>query len=74
MYLLAWADTLTEIKTICHCGSKATRVLRLDDSGNVVRSGEQVKIGGNDRYLSGCRKHFKEGITTRQLDQLPFSE
>ena len=74
MYLLAWADSLNEIKTICHCGSKATRVLRLDDGGNVVRSGEQVKIGGNDRYLSVCRKHFKEGITTRQRDQLPFSE
>ena len=74
MYLLAWADSLTEIKTICHCGSKATRVLRLDDNGQVVRSGEQVKIGGNDRYLSVCRKHFKEGITTRQRDQLPFSD
>jgi thymidine kinase len=59
-YLLAWSDTLSELKAICHCGSKATMVLRLDASGNTVTEGSQVEIGGNDRYVSMCRKHFKE--------------
>jgi len=59
--LLAWADTLTEIKTICHCGRKATMVLRVDAAGNVAREGAQIEIGGNDRYVSVCRRHFKEG-------------
>lgn len=72
--LLAWADSLVEIKTICHCGRKATMVLRLDDSGRPMRDGEQIRIGGNERYLSVCRQHFKEGIATRQSDQLPFDE
>jgi thymidine kinase len=74
MQLLAWADTLVEIKTICHCGSKATMVLRLDQSGRPVRDGDQVEIGGNDRYMSVCRKHFKEGLATRQQTELPFIE
>jgi thymidine kinase len=59
--LLAWADTLTEIKTICHCGRKATMVLRVDAAGRAVREGAQIEIGGNDRYVSVCRRHFKEG-------------
>jgi thymidine kinase len=59
-YLLAWADNLKELKAICHCGSKATMVLRLDGQGNAVKEGSQVEIGGNDRYISMCRKHFKE--------------
>jgi thymidine kinase len=59
-YLLAWADTLKELKAICHCGTKATMVLRLDGDGNAVTEGSQVEIGGNDRYVSMCRKHFKE--------------
>ena len=59
-YLMAWADTLKELKAICHCGSKATMVVRLDGEGNVVTEGSQVEIGGNDRYVSMCRKHFKE--------------
>jgi thymidine kinase len=59
-YLLAWADTLKELKAICHCGTKATMVLRLDADGNAVTEGSQVEIGGNDRYVSMCRKHFKE--------------
>ena len=74
MYLLAWSDSLIEIKTICHCGSKATRVLRIDGNGSVIRAGEQIRIGGNDSYLSVCRKHFKEGLTKRQTDELPFTE
>lgn len=72
--LLAWADSLVEIKTICHCGRKATMVLRLDDTGRPLRDGEQIRIGGNERYLSVCRQHFKEGIATRQPDELPFDE
>ncbi len=59
-YLLAWSDSLKEIKAICHCGSKATMVLRLDGEGNAVTEGSQVEIGGNDRYISMCRKHFKK--------------
>ena len=58
-YLLAWSDNLKELKAICHCGSKATMVLRLDSAGNAVTKGSQVEIGGNDRYISMCRKHFK---------------
>jgi thymidine kinase len=58
--LLAWADTLNEIKAICHCGSKATMVVRLDAEGRAVTEGSQVEIGGNDRYVSMCRRHFKE--------------
>lgn len=58
-YLLAWADKLFELKTVCHCGRKANFVLRLDAQGNAVKAGEQVEIGGNDRYESVCRKHFK---------------
>jgi thymidine kinase len=61
-YLLAWSDNLKEIKAICHCGSKATMVIRLDESGKAIREGSQIEIGGNDRYLSMCRKHFKENF------------
>lgn len=74
MWLLAWADSLTEIKTICHCGRKATMVLRLDDKGRPVRGGDQVKIGGNERYTSVCRKHFKDGLATRDVNLLPFGD
>ena len=59
-YLLAWSDNLKELKAICHCGSKATMVVRFDESGNAVTEGSQIEIGGNDRYVSMCRKHFKE--------------
>ena len=59
-YLLAWADNLNEIKAICHCGRKATMVVRLDGDGNTVTAGSQVEIGGNDRYVSLCRRHFHE--------------
>jgi thymidine kinase len=61
-YLLAWADNLIELKAICHCGSKATMVVRFDASGNAVTEGSQVEIGGNDRYVSLCRRHFKENF------------
>jgi thymidine kinase len=59
-YLLAWSDNLKELKAICHCGSKATMVLRLDEDGNAIQEGSQIEIGGNDRYVSMCRRHFRE--------------
>ncbi len=61
-YLLAWADNIKEIKAICHCGSKATMVIRADRNGNAITEGSQVEIGGNDRYVSLCRVHFKESF------------
>ncbi len=59
-HLLAWADELKELKTICHCGRKATMVIRVDESGEPIRQGAQKEIGGNDRYVALCRQHFKE--------------
>ncbi len=57
-YLLVWADKMSEIKTVCHCGRKATMVLKIDAAGNPVRQGDQIEIGGEDRYVSVCRKHW----------------
>lgn len=62
--LLAWADTLGEIKTVCHCGRKATMVVRVGPDGTVERAGAQVEIGGNDRYVSLCRRHFMGAMDT----------
>ena len=59
-YLLAWSDNLKEIKTVCHCGRKATMVLRLNANGEVVSDGTQIEIGGEEKYVSVCRKHFIE--------------
>ena len=59
-YLLAWADELSEIKTICHSGSKATMTVRVDDAGRAVRDGPQVEIGGNERYVSVSRAEYKK--------------
>ena len=59
-YLLAWADELSEIKTICHSGSKATMTVRVDDAGRAVQEGPQVEIGGNERYVSVSRAEFKK--------------
>jgi len=59
-YLLAWADKLVELKTVCHCGRKATMVVRTDEHGAVIKDGEQVVIGGNDQYQSLCRRHFSQ--------------
>ena len=61
-YLLAWADKIVELKTICHCGRKANMVLRTDETGKAIADGEQVQIGGNERYVSVCRKHYKEAL------------
>ena len=74
-YLLAWADNLKELKAICFCGSKATMVIRLAEDGNAITQGSQVEIGGNDRYVSMCRKHFKENYFRETLvpqHQLPL--
>jgi len=60
MHLLALADELRELKTICKCGRKATMNLRTDEKGRVIKEGEQTEIGGNDRYEVLCRKHFME--------------
>ena len=60
-YLLALAEAISEIKTICHCGRKATMNARVDENGCVLREGEQVEIGGNDRYIALCRKHYMSG-------------
>ena len=59
LYLMTWADILIELKTICHCGRKATMNTRVDQNGLVITEGEQVDIGGNERYVSTCRKHFR---------------
>ena len=59
-YLLAWADNLKEIKTVCWCGRKATMVVRLDKKGNIVSQGKQLEIGGNEKYVPLCRAHFNK--------------
>ncbi|CAH0539421.1 thymidine kinase [Vibrio marisflavi] len=61
-YLLSWADKLIELKTICHCGRKANMVIRTDESGKAIAEGDQVAIGGNDKYVSVCRQHYKEAL------------
>ncbi|WP_217516823.1 thymidine kinase [Vibrio metschnikovii] len=61
-YLLSWADKLIELKTICHCGRKANMVIRTDENGQAICEGDQVDIGGNDRYVSVCRQHYKQAL------------
>jgi thymidine kinase len=60
--LLALADEMREIRTICHCGKKATMVVRKDDQGRVLTGGDQVQIGGNETYVSLCRRHWREAV------------
>lgn len=77
-YLLAWADELTEIKTICHSGKKATMNVRVDEAGRAVHDGPQVEIGGNERYISVSRKEYKkvmrgEGTIEPLQQTLPLS-
>jgi len=74
-YLLAWADELKELKTICHTGAKATMVVRVDGQGNALTQGHQVEIGGNDRYVSVSRKEFRrifQGSGDLQPVQVPL--
>lgn len=60
--LLAWADEMREVRTICHCGKKATMVIRRGPDGRALTAGEQVVIGGNETYVSLCRKHWREAV------------
>jgi len=60
--LLAIADDIRELKTICHCGRKATMNLRVDGAGGAIREGSQIEVGGNERYIALCRKHFFEAM------------
>ena len=60
--LLALADEMREVRTICHCGKKATMVIRSDENGNVINDGDQIQIGGNETYTSLCRRHWKEAF------------
>ena len=69
-HLLALADNLVELKGICHCGRKATMNLRVDGDGNAVSEGASVEIGGNDRYVSLCRRHFMEKLAEANGEQL----
>jgi thymidine kinase len=66
--LLAWADNLVELKTICHCGRKATMVVRVAADGRVETEGAQIEIGGNERYVSVCRRHFVQARDRGTLD------
>ena len=63
-YLLAWSDNIKEIKTVCHCGGKATMVVRINSNGAIVSEGSQIEVGGNESYIPLCRKHFN----SKQLD------
>ncbi len=65
--LLGWADSLVEIRTICHCGRKATMVVRVDANGAVEADGAQVEIGGNERYIPLCRLHFEAAHSNGRL-------
>lgn len=78
-YLLAWADNLKELKTICHSGKKATMVVRVDDNGRAIKSGNQVEIGGNEKYVSVSRAEYKrifygEGTIEPVQLSLPIEE
>ena len=64
-WLLAWADSIEEIKTVCWCGKKATCNARLSN-GHVIKEGEQVLLGGNESYVALCRKHWAEGKVSDQ--------
>ena len=63
-YLLAWSDNIKEIKTVCHCGGKATMVVRINSNGSIVSEGSQIEVGGNESYIPLCRKHFN----SKELD------
>ena len=63
--LLALADEMREVRTICHCGKKATMVIRKNENGDVLREGAQIQIGGNETYVSLCRRHWREAVGDR---------
>lgn len=66
--LLALADEMREARTICHCGRKATMVVRTDAEGQVLTAGDQVQIGGNEAYVSLCRKHWREAVGDKSAE------
>lgn len=66
--LLALADEMREVRTICHCGKKATMVIRKGPDGRALRDGEQVQVGGNETYVSLCRRHWREAVGDRPAD------
>ncbi len=66
--LLALADEMREVRTICHCGKKATMVIRCSEDGTVLKEGAQVQVGGNSTYTSLCRKHWREAVGDRVTD------
>ena len=68
--LLALADALVELKAVCECGRKATMNLRVDEEGRAVKRGAQTEIGGNDRYIALCRRHFMERLKAAEAQQL----
>ena len=72
-HLLALADTLVELKAVCDCGRKATMNLRVDSEGRAVAKGASIEIGGNDRYISLCRRHFMARLADADGEQLRFS-
>ena len=71
--LLALADTLVELKAVCECGRKATMNLRVDDDGHAVAAGAQTEIGGNDRYVALCRRHFFQRLGESEARQLSLA-
>ena len=74
-YLLTWADELVEVKTICHCGKKATMNAKIDSKKNIIRAGNQIEIGGNELYVALCRKHYISGeIDTNTQNQFQSSK
>ena len=66
--LLALADEMREVRTICHCGKKATMVIRIDAEGRALTEGAQVEVGGNDRYVSLCRRHWRAAVGDRMRE------
>ena len=70
--LLALADKLREVRTICYCGRKATMVIRVGEDGTALSEGAQVEVGGNDRYISLCRRHFREATGDRVPPEPPI--
>jgi thymidine kinase len=65
--LLAWADNLVELKTICYCGRKAIKDVRVKADGTAEREGAQIEIGGNERYVSLCRRHFSQALAGAKI-------
>lgn len=73
-WLLAWADKIEEIKTVCWCGKGARCNARIDAKGRIIRAGEQVMVGANESYIALCRKHFREGKTRPDWNGIPEGE